>query len=232
MHTLATLPQTSVELRWDKALNGSPITRARQLRGALAQAFAGDDLFHQHDAEGKPLYRYPRIQYRWHGGNGITLGWGDAAERLLQLPWLDLDLDFGHQSVRVADALLMTNRGVFGVSEDLCRYRFCSPVLLFNQKNYRRYQAMTPEEQHLERDRLLIAQLLTAMSGLDVRFEGRLYATFASMRSQPCRYKNQDLLGLKGHFVCNAVLPTGFAVGHAVSHGFGWIMPMTHGEIL
>jgi hypothetical protein len=49
--------------------------------------------------------------------------------------------------------------------------------------------------------------------------------TFVDARSRRCRLKQQDLLGFDGRLVCNLVLPSGFAFGHAVSHGYGWIVP-------
>ncbi|MEZ5582075.1 MAG: CRISPR-associated endonuclease Cas6 [Candidatus Competibacteraceae bacterium] len=225
MHLLAKIPYACVQLRWSEAVTGWAEARANQLRGALAHAFAGDDWFHQHDGQGKPLYRYPRVQYRWRDGQGIVIGWGDAAERLLQAPWLELPLRLGNQDVVVSDALMTTQHSVFAVSERLHPYRWHSPVLLFNQANYQRYQNLNETEQREERDRLLVAQLLTAMRGLQVEFPTQLYATFTQTRTRVCHYKQQELMGILGLFVCNAVLPDGFAIGHAVSHGYGWLSP-------
>lgn len=226
MHHLASIPFASVRLHWDVPVRGSAPLRARQLRGALANAFSDDNLFHQHDGEGKPLYRYPHIQYRWNKGSGLVVGWGDAATILLNLPWLDLSLRLGDESVHVTDAIMQTNNGVFGISDRLLHYRLVSPALVFNQENYHKHQAMDKAGQEQERDRLLRAQLLTAMRGLNVVFTDRLYVAFASFRTQTCRYKEQDLLGLRGVFLSNALLPSGFAIGHAVSHGYGWIEPL------
>lgn len=224
MYLLKKVPCAQVELRWDRELPGGAEMRAKQLRGALAQTFADDDLFHQHDpASGKPLYRYPLVQYRWRARQGVVVGWRDAASRLLALPWLDLELRLGEESAMVDDAALTLQHGQFGVSERLLRYRFMTPVLLFKSENYRRYQVMDEAGQRAERDRLLVSNLLTAMRGLDVTFPERLYATFTQIKTQTCHYKNQDLLGVSGEFICNAIIPDGLALGHAVSHGFGWI---------
>ncbi|NVZ11572.1 hypothetical protein HW932_20190 [Allochromatium humboldtianum] len=224
MHSLAKIPCAQVELTWDREVSGAPGQRARQLRGALATAFHGDPLFHQHDPEtGKALYRYPRIQYRWHEGRGVVIGWAEAAQRLLDRPWLDLNLELGEETVTIGDAALTLNHGQFAVSERLEPYRLRTPVLLFNQENYRRYQQMDERAQRHERNRLLVAQLLTALRGLDVTFPERLYATFTRIHQSPSRYKSQNLLGLGGELACNLMLPDGFAFGHAVSHGYGWL---------
>jgi hypothetical protein len=225
MHLLGRVPQITLELCWQRQVTGAALTKASQLRGALAQAFAEEDLFHQHDPEGNLLYRYPTIQYRWCNGHGVIAGWGDAASRLLHLPWLDLTLKMGEEEAQIIDVILTTSHSQFGISERLLRYQFVSPALILNQKNYSRYQAMNPLEQQNERDRLLVAQILTALRGLEIDFPVQLYAGFTQFRTQTCFYKRQKLLGLSGGFVCNAVLPTGFAIGHAVSHGYGWIVP-------
>lgn len=225
MHPLAQIPYAQVELTWDRALPGKPAQRARQLRGAVAHAFADDPLFHQHDpATGKPLYRYPKVQYRWHAGQGLVIGWGEAAGQLLERPWLDLSLRLGNDAVGIDDAALTLQQGQFAVSERLERYRFHTPALLFNQDNYRRYQAMSHEQQRLERDRLLVSNLLVALRGLGISFPGHLYATFTQVQSHLCHYKGQPLLGLTGALVCNAHLADGLALGHAVSHGYGWLI--------
>mgnify|MGYP001809782717 CR=1 FL=1 len=224
MHPLAKIPCAQVELRWERDLPGRPAQRARQLRGALATAFRDDPLFHQHDpVTGKALYRYPRVQYRWLDGCGLVIGWAEAASRLLDRPWLDLNLQLGEESVRIDDAALTLHHGEFGVSERLEHYRLRSPALLFNQENYRRYQQMSEPAQAVERDRLLVSAVLTGLRGLDVHFPERLYATFTQIQTRPCQYKGQDLLGISGGFACNVVLPDGFAFGHAVSHGYGWL---------
>jgi len=225
MHPLATLPYTEIELHWDLPLAGPPQARARQLRGALARTFGEDSLFHQRDTVGQQIYRYPLIQYRWHGGLGLVAGWLDAADILPKLPWLDLELSLGEEQVRVTDAMISCSSARFDLSTRLLHYRLITPALLFNQENYKSFRGLEGEDKQREQDRLLTAQILTALRGLDISFPDRLYASLIDPQSRKCRYKEQELLGLRGRFVCNAGLPPGFAIGHAVSHGFGWIRP-------
>jgi hypothetical protein len=225
MHPLSEIPYTEIELRWDRPISGAAAPRTRQLRGCLAQYFADDPLFHQHDEQGQLLYRYPQIQYRWREGHGIIAAWHEAARRLPQISWLDLDLQLGEDKVQINDIVLSTQRSLFGISPRLLHYRFTTPALLLNQKNYQNYRSLDRKGQRDERERLLIAQLLIAMRGLQVHFDEQLYAAFTKTYTGSSRYKQQDLLGITGEFICNAVLPSGFAIGHGASHGFGWIIP-------
>ncbi|MBB1126687.1 CRISPR-associated endonuclease Cas6 [Thiospirillum jenense] len=227
MYSLATIPYTEVELDWGCELPGDKVVRSRQLRGALANAFRADDLFHQHDpVTGKSLYRYPRVQYRWWNGHGVMVGWHQAAPRLLNLPWLDLALRIGNDEVTIADAVLTSQAVTFGVSDSLMSYRLLTPALLFNPRNYQQYQRMNKQQQMAERERLLIAALLIAMRGLEVTFSERLYAVFAQFYTQTIEYKQERFLGIGGVVRTNAVLPNGFAFGHGVSHGFGELITM------
>ncbi|MBK1695122.1 hypothetical protein CKO09_10280 [Chromatium weissei] len=224
MLLLKTIPQTQIELNFNSPLSGASEMRTRQLRGALGAAFNDDAFFHQHDpATGKLLYRYPHIQYGWRNGHGVIIGWDTAASQLLTLPWFDLELRLGEDEVRVADAAITVTQGQFGVAKQLVRYSLQQPVLLFNQENYQRYRKMNAHEQYKEQDRLLVANLLTAMRGLEVNFTERLYSVFAQFHTQTIEYKQQRLLGISGEIWTNAVLPNGFAFGHEVSHGFGVI---------
>ena len=225
MHLLTTYPYTEVELTWNHPLAGRWETRARQLRGALARLFSDDDRFHQHDSEGRVLYRYPPILYRWTRGKALITGWGDAAQLLPNLPWLDLELTLGEDPVAVDDALIRCRAAEIAYSPRLHPYRLLSPALLFNQDNYRRFQELGGDEKQQELDRLLTAQLLTTLRNLGAELPGHLYATLIDPRPQRCHFKQQELLGLGGRLLCNLSLPPGFAFGHAVSHGYGWVDP-------
>jgi len=223
MHILAELPMTTVKLTWDRPLRGRAEDLARQLRGAIASIFSDNSLFHQHFAAGKTLYRYPLIQYRWDSGHGMIVGWLEGAKVLSNIPWLATELVLGTKNVRISDALIKFGVVAFGVANQLKHYKLRSPLLLFNQNNYKAYKEMSPQERRNECDRLLVAQILTALRGLHVNFDTRLYASFISTRSFLCRYKEQNLIGITGRFATNAILADGFAFGHAISHGYGWI---------
>jgi len=223
MNFLAEIPFTSVELRWARPVAGAAEQRIRQLRGALGNAFREDARFHQHGESGQVLYRYPPIQYRWREGYGVIAGWESGAETLLNLPWLDLQLSLNQEVVTISDALINTQQARFAVSDIFLHYHLISPILLFSQKNFAKYRMLTNVEQQAERQRLLVANLLSGLKGLSIRFPVNLQAVFNQISYCKCHYKDQDFLGITGEFACNALLPSGFAFGHAVSHGYGWI---------
>jgi hypothetical protein len=225
MRVLEKRIQTTVELVFDNSVTGFRQSLVSQLRGGILNAFPSNE-FHQHDSKGGFIYRYPRIQYQWRNNRGVIIGWMEAADKVLQLPWLDLSISVNGITLSVMDVFLNPAKIEFGTSERLCHYQLSTPVLLFNQKNFSNYKKLNFTEKLYEENRLLQAQILTALRGLDVDFTNRLYATFTVKKAVPCVYKGQQLSGIQGRFATNAILPNNFAIGHAVSHGFGWISPL------
>jgi hypothetical protein len=196
----------SVRLAWVQAPSVGQAVGSRLLRGALASRFPNNALFHQHE-EGGTVYRYPCVHYRWDAQGPWLWGLGAGVDSEVEVR--EADCQYGRHAIRPADRLL--------------RYRFGAPWLPLSQENYRRYRELPAQEQADERDRLAVAGLLSAMKGQGVWFPERLYAAFERWREHACRYKDVDLLGFTGTLLANIDLPDGFALGRAVSHGYGWV---------
>jgi hypothetical protein len=210
----------TIRLTW--AEDVPPRPDAHLLRGAVAGLFPGNPLFHQHDGQGV-LYRHPQVQYRWDHDGPILFGINEGARFLASVDWPGRVLRIGDRPLTVRDAVCSFRRHEIRPSERLLRYRFMAPWLPLNQENYRRYQSLAPGAQEAERDRLAVAGLLVALRGFGVEFLARLYAAFDLHATRPCRYKGVDLLGFRGRLLTNVDLPDGFALGRAVSHGYGWL---------
>ena len=230
MRLLAETPVACVALRFDQSLKGA--WRAEELRGAVGAAFAEHDLLHQHPStadSGGPIRRYPRVQYRWRGDAGLIFGIGEGAELLVRLPWLSLKLKFGDVLVGVTDAKIETRRESIAVADRLERYRFRTPWLALNQENYVRFRKLPADARVKDLDRILVGNCLSALGGLGVRVDERIYAAFQGAGMRRCKYKGIPLVGYSGSFVCNLVLPTDIGLGRAVSHGYGWVTRQAEG---
>lgn len=210
----------TVRLTWAEELSIPP--NPHQLRGAIAERFADNSLFHQHE-DGRLAYRYPSIHYRWDQQGAVIVGFGEGVRALMELSWPGLHLVLGSRQVSVLEATCSLRRHAIVPADRLLRYRFEAPWLAFSPEVYQRYRRMSLGEQEAERDRLAVANLLVAMRGLGVTFPGRLFAGVEVYRPQTCVYKGVELLGFTGTLLANVDLPTGFALGRAVSHGYGWV---------
>ena len=141
----------------------------------------------------------------------------------MNVPFLDSPFRLGDKTYCVADVQFALSTHKIVESPRLMRFFFRSPWLPFNQKNYAKYQHLTKYEQQIELDRLAVANILSALKGLNIFFQDRLYAGFVCNKSRVCRYKDTSLLGFQGTLLTNIDLPSGFAIGKAVSHGYGWL---------
>jgi hypothetical protein len=193
------------------------------LRGAIGQLFADDPLFHQHDRDGL-RYRYPKIHYRWDQQGPFLVAFGEGAEAAIRQPWPGMELRLGDRSITVLEIQSSLIRHVVQPTDRLVRYTFGAPWIPFDQDNYRRYQALQAQDKAQECDRLAVAGILMALRGLEIEVSQRVYAAFEFRKSQPCKYKAIQLIGLRGSLVVNLDLPDGLAIGRAVSHGYGWLM--------
>lgn len=220
MMNLQGIPMTTAKLFWKEPLQGPP--KSHLLRGAIAANFPEEPLVHQHRNNGF-LYRYPLIQYRWQSGNGVLVGFHEGATFLAQIPFLDLTLRLGLDTVGIAEVHLDCKSVRVSVSDRLLRYRFITPWLPFNQETYHAYEGLNMTERAIERDRLAVASILMMLKGLGINFSARLYAGVEVKRTVWRQYKNQKMLGVLGSLITNADLPDGVAIGRAVSHGYGWI---------
>ena len=211
---------TNVQLSWKEPLHGPP--KPHLLRGAIAENFPEEPLFHQHNKEGF-IYRYPLIQYRWQKDDGIIVGFNEGAKLLARVPFLDLSLRLGTDAVVVADAQIECLKASASIADRLRRYRFVTPWLPFNQETYHAYHVMDTASKNLELDRLAVANILMMLRGLNIEFPTRLYAAIEVKKKVWCQYKDQKLLGILGLLITNIDLPDNVAIGKAVSHGFGWL---------
>jgi Cas6b C-terminal domain/Cas6b N-terminal domain len=209
-----------VRLSWVEDDPGPPAPHL--LRGALGECFRDNPLFHQHTESGT-VYRYPLVQYRWDHRGPLILGLGDGAQALVRSEWPGMELQIGGRVLHVRDAFCDFRRHSIALTDRLVRYQFAAPWLPLNQENYERYRKLSLGDQVRERDRLAVAGLLLALRGFGVEIQGRLFAGFEMSTCRPCVYKGVQLAGFRGRLLTNLDLPDGFALGRAVSHGYGWI---------
>jgi len=217
---MKTVDIVNVRLSWIEDKPGPPAPHL--LRGALGEIFRDNPIFHQH-GETQLYYRYPLVQYRWDCRGAVVLGLGTGAQALVRANWPGMELRIGNRLLHVRDVACDFHRHSITLTDHLVRYRFVSPWLPFNQDLFRCYRDLVPAAQIRERDRLAVAGLLLALRGFGVEIAGRLFAAFEIRNCRPCPYKDVQLLGFRGRLLTNLDLPDGFALGRAVSHGYGWI---------
>lgn len=202
---------------------------ATQLRGFIGKKFEDDVEFHHHFSSKKEnhelLYKYPTIQYKIHDSKAIILGIGEDAISLLrkvilnteELKLNDNTYILREINARYADADfgLMSNGKTY-------RYRFISPWLALNEKNYEKYTKATLAERRALLISILIGNLLSISKNLGYEVPDTIRVEI-ELHPFKVFYKNVPLIGFKGLFESNFLIPNYIGVGKAVSHGFGTV---------
>ncbi|MFV1967642.1 MAG: hypothetical protein ACC628_19610, partial [Pirellulaceae bacterium] len=116
-----------------------PTHQAPDLRGFFGNTLA--DAVRQccHGDGGRPLFEYPRVQFKVVESTAILFGIAEGAE-LLHRVWPRLDeTELGGGPIHVLDMDYETIEEEIAVSSEPIEYRFLTPWLGLNQKNFRSY---------------------------------------------------------------------------------------------
>ncbi len=194
-----------------------------KLRGYFANKFGKDsDLFHNHDTNGKTIYRYPKIQYKVVKGSPMVIGIEDGAqliiERFLGITHIEIDgvtIPTDHKNMKSREVDI-------GVESALHTYKFLNPWLALNSKNYQKFQRVDVKEQKSMLESILIRNMQSFFSSLRYREKQRMMVSL-DLREVPVNFKNESMSGFKGKFTTNVLLPDFIGLGKSVSRGFGTI---------
>ena len=102
------------------------------------------------------------------------------------------------------------------------RYRFISPWLALNEKNYEIFKGASLTERRTLLTSILIGNLLSISKNLGYEVPDTIRVEI-ELHPLKVFYKNIPLIGFKGLFESNFQIPDYLGVGKAVSHGFGTV---------
>ena len=199
---------------------------AGRLRGYFARAFGDRSvLFHNHAAGSGFRYGYSQIQYKVLRGVPTVVGVAGGAGLVMQ-SFIDVDrLELNGHTVSVDDKELKMDSFEAGVIDDLRDYRLSSPLVMFNQDNYRVFQKLPEAERPAFIRRLLRSHIITALRGIgcDVSPDKPLMVS-PRLRVKMGNLKNQRMQMYLGDFTTNAAIPSGIGIGKSTSKGYGTVL--------
>jgi hypothetical protein len=188
---------------------------AEKLRGFFGNLYRDEDLFHNHDENGKSIYRMPLIQYKVIDGN-LTITAYEQGVEVVAGKFLKIDeITIDNEKYSGFETQLSVNNHEFYVSDELHKYSFESLWLPIKQENYLSYI-----NDKLDLDDALRNNLLSNFKGLGIRAEKRIMVK-GEFRERTVKIKNIDHFGFTGNFVTNVVMPDDMGVGRKKSIGFG-----------
>jgi hypothetical protein len=197
---------------------------APQLRGFFGRRFEDQVLLHNHRPGGEPIYQYPRVQFKVLESMAVLVGINEGSQLLQQL-WLEIDeTRLGGEHLEVLQAEFESRHEEIHVTAEPIEYRFVTPWLALNQKNFRSYVgSRNPSYRKDELARILVGNCLGLAKSLGIRFHERIHADCRGLTSIKTTLKGNGMIGFVGKFSINVAIPEYIGLGKSVSRGFGTI---------
>jgi hypothetical protein len=214
-----TFPVLYLVLKTDRPVRES----GAQLRGCIAGKYPDRPILHHHTPA--LIYSYPKVQYRVIEGTPSILGIDEGAEAVRSVIGDISQLTLGQSRYRVEQKVTYELEGSLYPVRDIRSYRFTSPWIALNAKNYEEYQSAGGwRERKALLNRILVGNILSMAKGLDIVIS-RDIRVRTHLDPVSVTYKGIVMTGFVGEFQTNVVIPEFFALGKGVSQGFGTVIP-------
>jgi len=194
-----------------------------KLRGYIGNKFAQYPILHHHVRNGKSLYTYPKVQYKIIDGNAILVGINEGADVLKEISDKIETLVLGESLYKVISIQMNQMNAELGECRENYQYRFLTPWLGLNPKNYEKYKMMHElKERKLLLNNILVGNILSMCKGFDFVVSKNLYV-HSLLNEEKTSYKAVPMIGFTGEFKVNFKIPNFFGIGKGVSTGFGTV---------
>lgn len=207
---------SELTLETPKPITGTP----DKLRGSIASQNIDKSIYHQHTDEGL-RYRYPLIHYHILDGKAIVTGWLEGVYETKKLFQQLNYLQVGYMNHLITCKKLAITEQEFGLTDRVHRYRFVSPWLALNSRNYQKYIGFNGNSRLKFLEKILTGNILSASKSLNYTVDDIIRTSLIYARQIPHKLKGTPILAFQGVFEVNFELPELFGLGKSVSRGFG-----------
>ena len=203
-------------------VNEDITVNASKVRGFIGNKFSEYGLLHNHYNNDKFLFTYPLVQYKIIDNNIHILGIGKGADILkkisAEIDYFDLDKRY-----YVKEKIISEKKADIKPSSEEKHYKFVTPWLGLNTKNYPKYMTLKTWKEKKELiNKILVGNLLSMSKGLGIIVNKKLYAK-THFEPKQVQYKSVYMTAFTGEFKIHYDIPDYFGLGKGVSHGFGCV---------
>ena len=200
-----------------------------KFRGFVGNAFKNHDLIHNHDLKtGKPIYRYPLIQFKLIDKTPAIVAITDRAVKIFAEIFMKLDkIVIEDTVIPVFEKDLKVEEVEFGYSDEIFMYEFASPWIGLNQKNFIKYNDAGREEKNEMLKRVMTGNILSMSKHLDYWLsQDQKIKIDHKLKEIKVNLKGKSMTAFNGIFKTNFCLPNYLGIGKSVSRGFGAVRRM------
>ena len=215
----------NLTLKTDLKLTATPT----KVRGFIGNEYKDYPILHNHYSNDKFLYTYPYVQYKIINGDIIIIGIDEGAQLIKkiapELSTLSLDKEY-----KITEKLIHEKEFDIKPTSEEKHYKFITPWLGLNQKNYQKYTNSTSWKDKKEiLNKILVGNLLSMSKGLGIIVNKRLYVK-THLDEKIVTYKGVKMNAFTGEFKVHYDIPDYFGLGKSVSQGFGCIKQINDDE--
>ena len=193
-----------------------------KVRGFIGRQYSEFSLLHNHIQNNKFMFNYPMVQYKVIDGSIVIVGIDEGGEILKKIaPELNiLNLD---KKYTINEKIIHEREVDIKPSSEEKHYRFVTPWLGLNQKNYKAYvNSKSWKEKKEMLNKILVGNILSMSKGLAIVVNKRLYAK-THFDEEIAEYKGVKMNAFTGEFKIHYDIPDYFGLGKGVSQGFGCV---------
>ncbi len=214
-----------------------------KIRGFFAKKFNEYVLLHQHLGN-KFIYKYPLIQYKVINKEPILLGINEGMEVLKKIFDKYHILELDNKKYEILERSLLIKEQEFRVSKNFIKYKFLTPWLALNEKNYKEYSKLFSLNS-LNRskcssplngsssssflNKILVGNILSISKSLGYVVIDEIKVE-SNLRPIKTKLKGVPFIGFIGNFKVNFEIPDYFGIGKSVSRGFGTVIHWFNGS--
>jgi len=195
------------------------------LRGYILNKFGKEDYVELHNHSGNGfVYTYPKIQYKVIGGDAVLVGIREGINILGEIILNIRELNLKGEVYKVVNGYARVKFEEFGVADDMIKYKFISPWIALNERNYLKFKELDGNGRKELLERILIGNILSMSKYLDYTVDKKLEVEILEFNDFVVKYKGNKFIGFWGEFLVNFNIPNYLGIGRKVSKGFGSVV--------
>ncbi|WP_037295137.1 CRISPR-associated endonuclease Cas6 [Acetivibrio thermocellus] len=202
-----------------------------KIRGYLAERFPQYLELHNHIGENKFNYGYPVIQYKSIGGVPNIIAINEASKILIDVLYDMKEIDMKDKVMNILEKGYVLKTEELKTTERMIEYRFLSPWLALNQANYEKFINSNSGERVEILKKILTGNILSMAKGLGYCVDKPI-EMLIKMRPVKVNYKDRKMIGFKGEFMTNFIIPDYLGLGKSVARGFGTVVRVKNGGFM
>ena len=199
-----------------------PLSEGKKIRGFFADLDSMDSLLHNHQEDGKEIYKYPLVQYKVIGRHPVIIALEEGIRSIHPHLMEQTQIKLGDRIYTDTALDIQLSELPLGDSREVRQYQFLTPWLALNQDNYGRYGKADQEEREQLLRHILVGNILSMCKRFGVTIEDKL-EVIHHLQSTSVWYKGEKMEGFKGTFQVNCCLPNLCGIGKGTARGFGTV---------